>query len=154
MNFNNFFQSLRIIHATLLVCMIAFLVIVRFIILKEADIHNALSTKSAFFYLSPAALFISIIAGWAFFQNLNKKYQNQALEFRLNYYRKAFVIRWVLLAIAVLWIIGLFLQTADKYFLGVALVGMAFFAFLRPAPEKCTLHLRLNQSDASSIRNN
>lgn len=134
--------------------MIAFLVIVRFVILNESDIQSALSLKSAFFYLSPAILFINIIAGWAVFQYLNKKYQNQALEIRLNYYRKAFVMRWLLLALAVLWIIGLFLQTADKYFLGVALVGMAFFAFLRPAPEKCILHLQLNEADASAIRNN
>jgi len=146
-----FFHQLRIMHGMMLLGMIAFLGIVRFIILDNAEIENAKTEEQWLLYLSAAALVAGLFSGWVVFKNRIKESENIDLNTRLGNYRAALIVRWALLEAPVLFAIALFLIYADKYFMGVALVGMALFAFLRPAPEKCVVHLNLNEADARAI---
>jgi len=138
-------------HGMMLLLMIAFLGIVRFVVLDNATIENGKTDVQLLIYLTPAALVACLLLGWLLFRNRVKESENRDLISRLDSYRAALIIRWALLEAPVLLSIVLFLIYADKYFMGVALVGMALFAFLRPAPEKCVGHLNLNEADSRAI---
>lgn len=147
-----YFTNLRIIHAMLLLGMITFFLIIRFVILNSEIIDNSTVTDELLLYLPPIFLGIGILSGWLFFKNLIKKSEGKMLMIRLMDYRAALIVRWAIVEAAVLFALIMFLVYADRYFMGVALVGMAAFTFLRPDPGKAVTHLNLNEEDATAIQ--
>jgi hypothetical protein len=147
-----YFTTLRIVHAALLLGMIAFFLFIRFMVLSSDQIDNSTVTDMFLLYLPPILLGVGILSGWLVFKNRLKETEGKMLSEKLMDYRAALIIRWALVEAAVLFALCMFLIYADRYFMGVALVGMAAFTFLRPDPRKAVTHLKLNEEDAAAIQ--
>jgi hypothetical protein len=147
-----YFTTLRILHAAMLLGMIVFFLIIRFALLTSDIIDNAMVTDTFLLYIPPIIIGVGILAGWMLFKNQLKQSEDKILTLKLMDYRAALIIRWALLEGAVLIALVLFLIYADRYFMGVALVGMAAFTFLRPDPRKAVTHLNLSDEDAKTIQ--
>jgi hypothetical protein len=147
-----YFTSLRIIHAALLLGMIVFFLIIRFVLLTSDIIDKSTVTDIFLLYIPPILLAVAILAGWLLFKSQLKQSEGKILTLKLMDYRAALIVRWALLEGAVLFSLIMFLIYADRYFMGVALVGMAAFTFLRPDPRKAVTHLNLNEEDAKIIQ--
>lgn len=147
-----YFTTLRILHAALLLGMIVFFLVIRFVLLSSEVIDNAIVSDAFLLYIPPIVIAIGILSGWLLFKKQLKQSEGKILTLKLMDYRAALIVRWALLEGSVLLALIMFLIYADRYFMGVALVGMAAFTFLRPDPKKAITHLNLNEEDATIIQ--
>lgn len=147
-----YFTKLRIVHAAMLLGMIALFLIIRFVLLNNEIINNASVTDLFLLYIPPIILAVAILAGWLHFKSRLKQSEEKILNLKLMDYRAALIVRWAMLEGAVLFSLVMFLIYADRYFMGVALIGMAAFTFLRPDSGKAVTHLNLNNEDAKTIQ--
>lgn len=149
---NSYFQSLRLIHAAILGGALVFLALVRFVLLDSEVIDAASVDDPVLLYTPAVVMLLGILFGEFMFQRQIKEARELAsLVDKLNGYRAACVMRWASFEAPVLFSIVWFLLYADRYFMAIALVGMALLAFSRPIPQKAAQHLQLNDEDREKI---
>ncbi len=147
-----YFQPLRMIHASILGGSLLFLGIVRFALLDSATIDNAILEDDYLLYVPVGVMLAGIVfSEWLFQQRVKKAREFPELVDKLNEYRVACIIRWAILEGATFFAIIWFLLYYDRYFMAIALVGMALLAFSRPTPEKTAKNLRLNAAEHATI---
>ncbi len=151
-NSGSYFQSLRIVHASLLGGTILILAIVRFLIINPDELATAAIDDPILLYAPAVVMVLGVLFGEFMFQRQLKegRQQNQLID-KLNAYRAACIVRWASIEGTVLFAIVWFLLYADKYFMAIALVGMALLAFARPTPQKAAQHLQLSDEERETI---
>lgn len=151
-NSGSYFQSLRIVHAFLLGGTIVFLALVRFVLLDSDSIDTAAVVDPMLLYAPAVVMLLGVLFGEFMFQRQLKegRVQNELID-KLNAYRAACIVRWASIEGTVLFAIVWFLLYADKYFMAIALVGMALLAFARPTPQKAAQHLQLSEEEKETI---
>lgn len=149
---SSFFQPLRIVHAAILGASLLFLGIVRFVLLDAQTIDGAVIEEDYLLYV-PAAVMLAgiVLSEWLFQLRVKKAREFPELAGKLNEYRSACIIRWALLEGATFFAIVWFVLHYDRYFMAMALVGMALIAFSRPTPEKTAKNLHLNETEREII---
>lgn len=148
----SYFQPLRIVHASILGVALLFLAIVRFVLLDSAAIETA-SVEDHFTLYTPVVVMLIgvVVSEWLFRMRLKNAREAPQLTEKLNEYRGASIIRWALLEAPTLFAIVWFMLYTDRYFMAIALVGMALIAFSRPTPGKTAQHLHLNDTERDVI---
>lgn len=148
----SYFQSLRIIHASILGGSILFLAVVRFLLIEPDDLATAAIDDPLILYLPAAVMLIGVLLGEFLFRRQVKDARPlPELIDKLNAYRAACIVRWAAIEGPVLLATIFFMLYADKYFMAIALVGMALMAFARPTPEKAVQNLQLNEEEKERV---
>lgn len=148
----SYFQSLRIIHAFILGGAILFLAFVRFLGIDPDDLATAAIEDPVILYLPAAFMLLGVLFGEFMFRRQTKEAsQHPELIDKLNAFRTACIMRWASMEGPVLLAIVFFLLYADKYFMAIALVGMALMAFARPTPQQAVKNLNLNEEEKEQL---
>lgn len=149
---SSYFQSLRILHAAMLGGALLFLAVVRFVLLNSEIIDAASVDDPLLLYTPAVVMLLGILFGEFMFQRQIKEARNlPSLVDKLNAYRAASIVRWASMEGPVLFATVWFFLYADKYFMAIALVGMALLAFSRPIPQKTVQHLMLSEEESEKI---
>jgi hypothetical protein len=69
-----------------------------------------------------------------------------------NHYRKANLIQWTMVEVAILFSISCFLLTGNYAFAALAIALMVFFALLGPSRLKTMLQLQLNEQELDGLQ--
>lgn len=148
----SYFQSLRLIHASILGGSILVLAVVRFLLIEPDDLATAAIDDPLILYLPAAVMLIGVLFGEFMFRRQVKEARPlPELIDKLNTYRAACIVRWAALEGPVLFSIVFFMLYADKYFMAIALVGMALLAFARPTPQKAAQNLQLSEEEKDRV---
>lgn len=148
----SYFQSLRLIHAALLVALIAFLAVVRFVVLDSATVDAAQVDDPVLRFTPTVVLLLGILAGEFFFQRRVKEAREApTLAGKLTVFRGASIVRWVALSAPALFALIWFMLFADKFFMAIGLVGMALLAFSRPSVARTGRSLQLSEGDEQHL---
>ena len=148
----SYFQSLRYVHAGQLLALIVLLALVRFVFLNDATIDAASVNDIFILYTPGVVMLLGILIGEMLFQKRVKSARNApSLSAKLTQFRAASIIRWAALVGPSLFAIVWFMIYADKFFMAIALVGMALLAFARPSVEKTGRNLRLDDAEQRKI---
>lgn len=151
-SYRSYFQSLRVIHAAMLGATILFLAVVRFLVIDPDELATAAIDDPLLLYLPGVVMLIGILFGeYLYRRQLKEARPLPELIDKLNAYRGACIVRWASLEGPVLLAIVFFTLYADKYFMAIALVGMALMAFARPTPQKAVQVLQLSKEEKDRV---
>ncbi len=149
-----FFHPLRIIHAAILGGALLVLGVVRFAFLQPTDIDQAAFPDHFTLYLPIGVMVGGIALSEIIFKRMiQPAAAEDSLTKKLEGYRTACIVRWAILEVPILFSSIWLLMYHHRYFMGIALIGMAMLAFSRPIPLKAAQHLKLDEAEKKSVFN-
>ena len=146
-----YFKALTVLHYALTTGITLFIVIAYF--LRGAIAPNNDETLAGIFqYMVPALAFICITAGNVLFKKrMNDSKTKNSLAEKLNNYRAAFILRDALLEGAALFAIIAYMLCSRWILLGVAILLLLIFVFIKPTKDKLVKDLELSSDETAII---
>jgi hypothetical protein len=146
-----YFKALSVLHFALITGVTLFIVIAYF--LRGAIAHgNNEALANIFQYIVPVLAFICIAAGNVLYKKRVNDIKNKKnLAEKLNDYRAAFILRDALLEGAALFAIIAYMLCSELILLGVAILLVLIFVFIKPTKDKLIKDLELSSDETVII---
>ena len=147
------FKTLRLLHKAMMLGMLAFTVVVIFIVIRRGGLQaNASLDKT----LQVVALLASVSGTAAGFMLFKKRLQAippmDTAKSRLTAYRSAALLRWGLIEMPVLLSIICFMLVGNYAFLALAIALLFVFAAVRPSTQVIIYQLQLTEAEVKELQ--
>lgn len=147
------FKTLRILHKAMMLGMLAFAVVVIFIVIRRGGpgVNPSLDKP-----LQVVALLVSVSGTAAGFMLFKKRLQAipamDTAKNRLAAYRAAALLRWGLIEMPVLLSIICFMLIGNYAFLALAIALLFVFAAVRPSTQVIIYQLQLTEAEVKDLQ--
>lgn len=143
-----YFKALKIVHFALLAGMVVFALISVFLNLTGTFSNENEFFKEFFIYIIPLFVLVGIVVSNVMFKKGLKqaKDKNNLLE-KMNFYRSALITRYAPLEGSAMFAIIAYLLSGDLIILGLAIIVIFIFLFIRPTAEKAGNDLELDYTE-------
>lgn len=146
-----YFKALTVLHFALTTGITFFIVLAYFLGGAIAPRNNEM-LADIFQYMVPALAFICIAAGNVLYKKKMNDIKNKSsLTEKLNDYRAAFILRDALLEGAALFAIIAYMICNELILLGVAILLVLIFVFIKPTKDKLIKDLELSSDETVVI---
>jgi hypothetical protein len=146
-----YFKALTVLHFALTTGITLFIVLAYFLEGAMAQ-GNSETLASIFEYMVPALAFICIAAGNVVYKKrMNDIKTKNSLAEKLNDYRAAFILRDALLEGAALFAVIAYMLCGEWILLGVAILLLLIFIFIKPTKDKLIKDLELSSDETVII---
>jgi hypothetical protein len=150
----NYLKSLKIVHRVLLTGQCIMLAIVLYLVMQQTMPAAKPALDKTLQVIALLVSFAVVFGATAVFKKriavINNTMGN--LAEKSNHYRKANLIQWAMVEVAVLFSISCFLLTGNYAFAALAIALMLFFALLGPSRLKTMLQLQLNEQEVDGLQ--
>lgn len=152
-NFNQYFKAFRILHLALCAAVLAFGLMVQFVLLPMPDFQPE-GNSSLFINIAGVYLVFAIAIGyWLFGSQLKLAKTYDSLNNKLHTYRSASIVRFALLEGSILMALVFYLLTANPILIAIAGIGFILLLMLHPNAMKLKNDLELSQPDLDRLEN-
>jgi hypothetical protein len=149
----NYLKSLKIVHRALLAGQCIMLAIVLYLVMQQSMPAAKPALDKTLQVIALLVSFAVVFGAAAVFKKRLAVINNMGnLAEKSNHYRKANLIQWAMVEVAVLFSISCFLLTGNYAFAALAIALMVFFALLGPSRLKTMLQLQLNEQELDGLQ--
>lgn len=151
----NYFKSLTIIHAALLLGQVFFGIVACYLVLTGLPGNNMGDLHDIFQNYIPLGVIGSILGSLLITKSrLKTAREKNELEEKLGHYRATLIIKFALLEGATFLALICFVVTANYFLLGLAALTIIIFSINRPTKDKATTDLELNYAERAAVNSN
>jgi hypothetical protein len=151
-NSSEFLKSINIIYFALLAGQIMFLMVAFFVAKDVVITKQVKEMNNLFQFIVPVYAIGGIAMGYLISKSLLKKIDKKAsLDEKLNKYRAALLVKFALHEVPVIFALVVYLISKNNLYLGIALVTILLFLFIRPGRDAIIQDLELNSQESRNL---
>lgn len=150
-NFKQYFNILRILHLALNAAVIAFAVVIHFVMLPSSGLKPAGSSDLLVYIAAGYMTFAISLGYWLFGSQLKTAKAATSLSDKLNTYRSANIIRWALLEGAALMALVFYFVSGKILLVAIAGVALLLLGLLHPTQMRLKEDLDLSQTELDRL---
>jgi hypothetical protein len=146
-----YFKSLQIIFLALLAGQVIFAAVAYW--LRSGQFVSVTEQLgSGFIFIVPAFIAGGLAAGWLIFKSrIRAAAEKTSLMEKMSDYRAVLIIRFAFLEGPTMLAVVAYLITGNQWFLGMAVIVMLVFLFLRPSRTRAVKDLQLNPFEEQAL---